>query len=150
MKKENLTAIEKDNQLLNLNLELPNHKQNIKSLSNILEYELKPKINQILNHNIISDDEYYNMVDEVLDVLYKIGNLSLVVFNIRDELEDKYSIAYRHSPFLAKKLWQKHYHELHKPYNIVKNNCFNYLDQLENHYIKINNHRPINKHKIIV
>ena len=141
---------EQEEEFLDLNLELPDHKQDVKSLKNILIFELKDRVEAYKKITVIYDDDYYQLVDEILQILYKIGDMSIPIFKLRNELEDKYAMTYRHSPLLAKKLWQKHYHDLHKPYNEVKNICFNYLDILEEAYTKINKRKPIVKDRIIV
>jgi len=132
-----------EHELLNLNLDLPNHSQELKILKNKLLFDIEPKLKPFHSYdNDIPDKIYFNVVDEILEILYKVGGLSEVIFEIRNDLEEKYSYAFRHSPLLAKKLWQKHYHELHKPYNSIKDIAFSYLDFLELKYIEVNKRKP--------
>jgi hypothetical protein len=138
-------------ELLNIDLNLTDHSTELKSLKNILKLKIPQKIAAFDNYHVkIPDNDYYNMVDEILEILYQVAEYSKPVFDVTKTIEDKYLMAYKHTPELAKKLWQKHYHELHKPYNDLKNICFDYLDSLEDKYIKVNNKKPIMKDKIII
>jgi len=74
---------------------------------------------------------------ETLRILYYLGDLSTPAFEIADKLEEQYYIMYKHSFELAKSLWLKKYHEIHKPYNLYKNRCYTLLDGLDALYEEI-------------
>jgi hypothetical protein len=132
-----------ENNLLPLDLNLPNNIIELKTLERKMEENITPKMEQFKKYTIIDEEVYNKFVDEILRVLYKAAKLTTPIFNIRDVLEEEYHLFYRHDPAIAKKQWQRHYHELHKPYNVIKNTCFDYLDYLEDRYCRLNKKKPI-------
>ena len=134
--------------------DLPNHTNELNKLNNILHKDIEPRIHKLfvkfsINQKV-DDKDYDDIVDAIQNVLYQVGELSLPFFAIRNQLEEDYFKIYKHSPKLAKKLWQDEYANLHKPYNKIKNKCFDYLDTLEEKYIQYNNKKPMIKNKITI
>lgn len=100
---------------------------------------------RVLYHKSIrslSEQEYKDLFILIIQVLEYVGDLSIPMFNIQDQLEKNYNRMYKSSPELAKKLYLEHYHELHRPYNILKNRCFTLLEDMEKYYFKINHKHP--------
>ena len=70
----------------------------------------------------------YAKISELLDL---IGELSKPIFNSRIAIEESYRKKYDKQPALGKKLWLDHYEGLHKPYDQLKNKCWNLLSKLD-------------------
>ena len=68
------------------------------------------------------------MTSTVLDL---IGELSMTRFDVRDSMEEDYKKKYLNSPALGKKIFLEHYEGLHKPYDKVKNKCFDLLRKID-------------------
>jgi len=71
---------------------------------------------------------YVSTVDAVLGI---VADLSESRFEIRDILEEHYTKQYVKNPKLGKKLFVTEYEKLHKPYDKVKNKCFDLLSKLD-------------------
>jgi len=125
------------------NLQLPNHQNELSKAEDIIA-KLKVKVEVISITNSISADEHLVLYDEIIRVLDYVGRLSMPVFAIEDDMEKAYTLKYKRSPALAKKLCYDHYEDLHRDYNKLKNRCFKLLDDLDESYIKINNEFPSN------
>lgn len=127
--------------LLNINLDLPNHNKELLESEEHIE-EIRGELNEIKHNNIINNSTYIKMFDKITRGLYYVGSLSMPAFNAQDQIENKYTETYKHAPELGKKLWLDHYHQIHKPYNTLKNRLFRLYDELDNIYIKINKTTP--------
>jgi len=68
------------------------------------------------------------IVDTVLGV---IADLSESRFEIRDSLEEVFTKQYIKSPELGKTLFLEEYEKSHKPYDKIKNKCFELLTKLD-------------------
>jgi hypothetical protein len=106
------------------------------------------KITSIKCQHAMSDKEFNNVHDLIMRGLYFVADLSNPAFGVKDLIENEYHKVYKSTPELAKKLWLKHYHEIHQPYNILKNKYYNLFDVLEELYVKLNNKKPPQLEKI--
>lgn len=122
-------------------LELPDHNEKLQKADEKIK-EYKQIIHQVRINKHLTLKEYALYHTRIVNLLEWIGDLSLPAFKIEDELEKRYISMYKNSPELSKSLWLDHYHEIHQPYNILKNRCFTLLDQLEEMYIKFNKCLP--------
>ena len=140
-----MKTTQKEKILFNENVQLPDNSIELNKLERTLMETIVPRISTI---KYLDDDTYKNLVDDILDIHYKVADLSMDVFAIKTQLEEAYFKKFKHTPELAKTLWQKEYHEYHKPYNVIKNKCFDYLDALEKKYIDQHGEKPMVHDKI--
>jgi hypothetical protein len=113
---------------------LPNHKYELnKAEEKILK--LKRHLNLIKQRNNIDDEIHDKLYEEIVGALDWVGRLSMHIFELRDDLELLYEIAYPKSPRMGYELFDKHYSNLHHPYSILKNRCFALLEDLDKTYI---------------
>jgi hypothetical protein len=119
-----------------IDVELPDHTEEIKNIANYLD-QLKNRFRAGKTNKKLSLNEYEKIQDLLVNTLGLLGKLSTPAFNIEDELEDKYVLAYPSSPQLAKTLWLEHYERIHHKYNTLKNRCFKMLDDVEKEIIQI-------------
>ena len=118
----------------------PNHEK-LNYVETVVD-KFKKRIEYYKGIGMISQDEYIELHKLIVQVLEYVGELSMPAFNIRDEVEKRYFTMYKNSPELAKKLWLDHYHDIHKPFNTIKNRCFSLLEQMDNLYTKANKTSP--------
>lgn len=71
------------------------------------------------------------LVYVVSTVLDAVGELSQPAFDVREKMEEDYNLKYLKSPALGKELFLKHYESLHKPYDKLKNKCFDLLNKID-------------------
>lgn len=139
-----MTEIENvTNQYIDYDFNLPDNKNELCDAEDRIS-KIRIDLDLIYFENKINNnlhDKYYNKIVWILD---KIGQLSMTAFEINNKLEDMYFLKYKHSPALAKKLWQEHYENIHRPYNILKNRCYRMLDALDENYITNFNINPPN------
>lgn len=111
-------------------IDLPDHTEELNKVEKLInKYKIRYK--RIIERNIKDKKELEALYEKTITLLEYIGELSLPCFNISDALEQNHYNIYKDSPELAKTLWLEKYGELHHPYNILKNRCFNLLDELE-------------------
>ena len=126
----------------------------LSKLTNELTRRVEPKLYSFYTEadatNDIDEKVYDELVEQITTILYKVGGLTVPLFNLRDAIEEEYTLQYRHSPELARKLWRDEYSALHKPYDKLKNKCFDHLDNLEEKYFKIKNKKPVIKNRITI
>ncbi len=135
-----------------VNLELPDHKKQLEKAKKLLskvETKFKPYYKKELNKikNIMGDDfnetlwiestqipmpddKRLVMITIVNRVLDAVADLSTSRFDVRDSLEKYYIIKYKKNPKLGNTLFLNHYHSIHKPYDKIKNQCFNLIEKL--------------------
>jgi len=132
MKKEN----EYSKNFIELNIEIPNQNVEINNIEKLIDrIEADIKYCKFSFNNFQSD--YYKYYNRIVDYLEYVGQLSLVIFNIEDIIEEKYFNHYRkENPEYVKKLWYAHYSELHKPYSRLKENCYRLIKTLDKRYKK--------------
>jgi len=122
---------------------LPNHENELSKADDAVE-KLKNKIRVIVMQGGINDKNHTELFEEVVRVLDYVGQLSISVFNIEDEMEEMYKMRFLHAPILGKTLWFEHYGQLHRPYNILKNRCYKLLDELDKEYENVHEKHPPN------
>jgi len=140
-------------EFLDLNIQIPeDHFYKLNTLKHKLKDEITPRVVEYTpsSNKTHSQDEYYDLVDEILQILYSTADLSEEAFKYRDYIENAYFLEYKDKPTLAKSLWQKHYKQIHDPYNAIKNTCFSYLDMLEDYFIQTYHKKPVVHNKIVV
>lgn len=122
---------------IKIEVTLPNHDPELDNIENYInQLKHRHKVGKI-NHKMLSLKDYEKLQDLTIKTLELIGELSMPAFNVRDELYDKYVLAYKSSPQLAKKLWLDHYGKIHARYNTLKNRCYKLLDDIEESIIKV-------------
>jgi hypothetical protein len=121
-----------------IDIKLPNHNN---ELENIKKYitQLKQRYKLLNKINNLSLDEYSKLRDLTLNTLELLGDLSIPAFDIQDELHDKYILAYKSSPELAKKLFLDHYERIHAKYDTLKNRCFRLIENIDESIDNIKN-----------
>jgi hypothetical protein len=67
--------------------------------------------------------------DKVLDVLDIVGEMSLPIFNKRDEIERKWMVGCTNRE-AARDSWLKEYSQLHKPYDKLKDRAYDIFCQI--------------------
>lgn len=92
----------------------------------------------------ITIQSHENLYERTVFTLDLIGRLSVPIFAIRDELEEKYERRYYKSPNLARKLFNDHYSSLHEPYTTLKNECYILLDDIDREYMRKYGEKPKN------
>lgn len=97
------------------------------------EYEIKQEL---------TEEQFVKQYKEIIRVLYYVGKLSQSIFDIETKMETQYIRMYPHSPELASKLFDDHYHKLHKPFNLLKNRCFTLLESLDELFFEIHSYAP--------
>lgn len=122
---------------------LPNHDNELSKADDTIE-KIKNQIKVITIQGSIDGKSHTELFEEVIRVLDYVGKLSMFVFEIEDDMEEKYKMDFLHAPELGKTLWQEHYGKLHRPYNLLKNRCYKLLDELDEEYQKRHDKRPPN------
>ena len=67
----------------------------------------------------------------VSTVLDAIGEMSLTRQAVRNKMEEDYTQKYLQSPELGKNLFLTEYEKIHKPYDKLKNKCFDLLFKID-------------------
>ena len=122
---------------------LPVHLNELQKAEEFL-LKLKTQFKAIQKSEDINDNVHMQLFEEIIKVLDYLGRLSMPTFAIREKLETRYVLQYTNSPALAKKLFTDHYESLHHPYDVLKNKCFRFLDELDVEFITINKRNPKN------
>jgi len=104
----------------------------------------KQKFITLKRQKRINDKQHDDILQETLNILFDVGDLSMGVFNQYDDLREKYTKENPRQIDVALKLFEKEYSERHKPYNILKNRCFRLIEELDSFYIEINGKNPNN------
>ena len=107
---------------------------NIEEYCNSVENELI-RINNYVNNLIrkyendknINPEYYLNVLDKTL---FRVGDLSQPVFQIKDELEKNY-YSKSNNYKLSKKLFLDHYNAIHKPFDKTKNKVWDLIDRVK-------------------
>lgn len=139
------TKIEENNHVQEINIELniPDNKEFLKSAE--MRYEkIRNEYNEICSNDSIDSEKHLKLYESTMVVLDYVGDLSLSLQEFSPIIKDKYDKIYRNAPELAKLFWGKHYSGLHKEYNKIKNVCYNFLDELDDAYMRKYNKCPDN------
>jgi len=115
--------------------DLPDNSEELLKINETMQ-SIRQMFNEYILTNTLNNNNYIRLYEKTIFILDCLGNLSTPAFNIENELETIYTCHYPKSPELAKKLWQSHYALIHHPYTNLKNKCFNFLDELDDTYIK--------------
>lgn len=110
---------------------LEDHTDQLKEIQRVVsslhrKYDKEKKIIRNLTEKTIEDMEHVTY-----KCLYKVGELSMSVGVVKDTLKDHYDKTYSHSPAIGKKLFNKHYFGLFKPYDTIKENIWELISILE-------------------
>ena len=117
---------------LDIELELPNHDIDLERAKNILD-KAERDIVWFKTKQIDIPDRKKQVLTHTIDVVLNgVGLMSQSRFDVRDKLEEEYSKAFIKQPALGKELYLKHYESLHKPFDKLKNKCFNLFYKLDN------------------
>lgn len=131
-------------ELIEFDFQLPTHEKELLKATEVIE-KLKDKIKDYRKDvTLIEDKEFVQVYEELIIALDYVGQLSVSVFNIRNDINEMYVKKFRHAPILCKKLWWEHYESLHKPYTTLKNRAYRLLDELDDYYITLYNKNPPN------
>lgn len=129
---------------LELDLVIPNHSNELSKAESIIldiSTKIKKTVKPFINKDgeletSITDKTFETLYEEVVKMLDYVGTLSVSVFEVEAFIESSYIAKYIHNPLEAKFAWYKHYSELHNPYSLLKNRCFNLLSDLDDEYFK--------------
>lgn len=115
-----------------IEVKVPNHDQELENIKNyIAQLKQRYKILTKRNKRLVTEDEYVKIRELTINTLELVGELSMPAFDIEQELHDKYILAYKSSPELAKKLWLDHYERIHTKYDTLKNRCFKLVEDID-------------------
>lgn len=123
-----------------IQIDVPDHSKELLKAEDLIA-KLKNRLKIMGMQRSIDDKIHTKMFDEIVFILTYVGDLSMSVFDIGDELEEQYVKTYIKTPELCKTLWLKHYDRLHHPYNLLKNRCYKLLEELDAQY-----HKKFKKH----
>lgn len=141
--------MENDEQLINFSdvidkkLNLPNYSNELSKAEHNID-KLKTFIELCIKYDELTPAKHIEFFNEVVKQLDWVGRLSKPCFDVHDLVEEMYTVRFKHSPALAKKLWQDHTERIHHPYTILKNRCFRLIDDLDDAYIKKFKQNPPN------
>ena len=127
--------------LLSIDLDLPDHTKQLQDAETYIE-NLKKQIALQQRARDLSPKMYEALYDKITNGLYYVGGLSKPAFDCEDIIEKEYFKTYKHAPELARKLWQDHYGQIHRPYNVLKNRLFRLYEALSEAYMKVNKLTP--------
>jgi hypothetical protein len=122
---------------------LPDHTSELSKAEGLID-KIKTKFESHQKFKNITGKSHTLLYEEIVRVLDYVGNLSVPVFKIEEELEAMYIMQFKHAPQMAKKLWLDHYDYLHRPYTLLKNRCYRMLEDLDNEYISLYKSKPPN------
>ena len=130
-------------QVIKIDFNLPQNSDGLKQAEQKIG-DIRRDFLNIITDDLLDDKTHEELFDRTALVLDWIGRMSTPVFSIRDNLEAQYEKLYCKSPNLARKLFDDHYCNLHRPYSRLKNKCFNILDELDMEYEKKFKKKPLN------
>lgn len=122
---------------LNLNPNIPDHSVELNKVDDYINV-LKDRIKSFKLSRRMSDKDYLLLYNRISDTLYYVGDLSKPLFDLSDDIEEKYLVVYKSTPELAKTLWLEHYSSLHKQYNLYKNRLYKLFEELGHTFRGIN------------
>lgn len=122
-------------------IELPPNHEKLKYATTVIE-KFKKRVIYHKSIHAMSEKEYIDLHELIVQVLEYVGELSLPAFNVQDELESRYYRMYKHAPEIAKYEYLKHYHDIHRPFNLLKNRCFTLLEEMDEIYFNVNHKHP--------
>ena len=122
-------------------IDLPPNDQKLNYATTVIE-KFKKRVVYHKSIRAMSEKEYIDLHTLIVQVLEYVGELSMPAFNVQEELEKRYYRMYKHAPELAKKLYLEHYHDIHRPFNTLKNRCFTLLEEMDKNYFNINHKHP--------
>lgn len=96
--------------------------------------KLKDECSVVKTKNVINNDLHNSLYERGIRLLNEVAKLSIPVSELEERLKIKYDLEYIEFPQIGRKLLYEHYAELHHPYNILKNRCYNILDLIDNIY----------------
>jgi len=120
---------------ISIDFNLPNHTTELKQAAGKIA-AIRKKFNIIKHEETIDNEIHTTLYEEVVSTLDWVGRMSKHLFELRNELEESYEIAYVKAPKLGYELFDQHYGKLHHPYTTLKNRCFTLLEDLDNTYIE--------------
>jgi len=124
-------------------LSIPDNTENLNKANDLI-IKYQKQLLQYKKRRHINNMEFLILYESTISVLNYVGQLSYPLLDIEEWLEFNYTIKYKNSPELAKKLWVEHYHSIHRPYNLLKKRCFTILDELDELYIRVHKKNPPN------
>ena len=130
-------------QVLKIDFDLPANTGNLKTIELNL-VEIKKELFWIKKTKKFEGNKHTEIYEDVILNLDWLGRMSTPIFDLRDELEAQYEKIYCKQPKLAYQLFSEHYSRLHHPYSLLKNRCFNLLEDIDALYIEMNNTNPPN------
>jgi hypothetical protein len=122
---------------ISIDLELPDHTKELKDCEEYIK-SIKKEFKLIGAARKFPTKQFAALYERITRGLYYVGSLSTSAFETEDIIQETYFKNYRHAPELAKKLWQEHYGNVHKPYNTIKNRFYRLYEEIDSLYMKIN------------
>lgn len=128
----NLRPLEKAQKTLKgIDRKLKENKISKKERAELVEEREIANAELIKLENKLSSDQKEKVTKLLSDILYKVGDMSIPIFEIRETMEEKYAKKYVKSPALGKKLYLEHYENVHKPFDKLKNRTFKVINILD-------------------
>lgn len=122
---------------------LPDHTTQLLKADEVI-MKLKNKVMNVHKNKTITGDVHTLLYEEIVRILDYVGRLSMSAFAIEEDINVLYTIRYKTSPQLGKKLCNDHYTLIHRPYTLLKNRCFRMLEELDKEYIRMYKCNPPN------
>lgn len=114
-----------------IEIELEDHTKELEQAINILSKVEKDYKWYRDSSSVIPISKKQVLVYMTATVLDLVGELSMTRFDVRETMEQEYHTKFPQSPELGKKLYLDHYENLHKPYDKIKNKCFDLLSKID-------------------
>ena len=123
-----------------LDISLKNHDSELNSITRELE-EIRLTINdywfKLKKNNGIKLDVCKTR-ESILDILYILADFTIPIFEIRNDIEDYFTLKYKNDPDLGRVMFNKFYGGLHEKYDQHKNTCYFLLNSLEKYELGLN------------
>lgn len=123
--------------------ELPDHSSELFLISERLK-KIKEDLKYISSEKKLDDQIHDMLYEKIIRYLDVLGQLSTPAFEVNDQIKEFYDHLHMKDPVKAKEAWLEDYADIHHPYNLLKNRCFNLLDELDQLYELYNNKKPLN------
>ena len=110
-------------------INIPDHTDELQNIHAFL-LKIKKDYNNKLNRDqldIVLIKKYVYLLEKTLEL---IGELSDHIYDLKSELDDIYTLKYSNSPIMGQNLFNKHYYDLHKPYDKLKNMAWQLLFEI--------------------
>lgn len=113
---------------------MPDHEEELRANNKTFGH-LNKKYKDVLKAHKdgdIDDDDLdewkASLKHQVEDIIYQVGELSLVVRELKEPLRDYFIKNFK--PAIADTMFNKEYDEAEEPYDVIKNRCFQLIGKI--------------------